>query len=93
MDRGTTMTVVNISSNGLSCRAVCGGVCFLLAGCLTAPQRLLSGGPQGNDLYASIYTPVMDGSFAIRALEIDLAVNQDLLRREVAFPRGIVREP
>ena len=86
MGRGKTMTVINISSNSLSRRAACGGVCFLLAGCVTAPQSLLSGGPQGNDPYASIYGPVMDGSFAIPALELDLAANQDLLRREVAFP-------
>jgi lipoprotein-anchoring transpeptidase ErfK/SrfK len=58
----------------------------LLAGCVTAPQSLLSGGPQSSDPYASIYGPVMDGSFAIPALEIDLAAYQDLLRREVAFP-------
>lgn len=86
MGRGKTMTVVDISSNGLSRRAVCAGVCFLLAGCVTAPQGLLSGGPQRNDPYASIYGPVIDSSFAIPALEIDLAANQDLLRREVAFP-------
>jgi lipoprotein-anchoring transpeptidase ErfK/SrfK len=86
MGCGKTMTVVNVSSNGLSRRAVCSGICFSLAGCVTAPQNLLSGSPQGNDPYASIYGPVMDGSFAIPALEIDFAANQDLLRREVAFP-------
>lgn len=87
MGCGKTMAVINISRNGLSRRAVCGGVCCLLAGCVTAPHSLLSGGPQGNDPYASIYGSVMDGSFAIPALEIDLVANQDLLRREVAFPK------
>lgn len=86
MGRSKTMTIANISGGGLSRRVVCGGVCGLLAGCVTAPQNLLSGGPQANDPYASIYGPVMDGSYAIPALEIDLAANQDLLRREVAFP-------
>lgn len=80
------MIVANISNSASSRRAVCGGICCLLAGCVTAPQSLLSGGPQGGDRYASIYGPVMDGSFAVPALEMDLATNQDLLRREVAFP-------
>jgi len=83
---GKTMIVANISNSALSRRAVCGGVCYLLAGCVTAPQTLLSSGPHGNDPYSSIYGPVMDGSFAIPALEIDLAANRDLLRREVVFP-------
>ncbi|MGZ9125912.1 MAG: L,D-transpeptidase [Candidatus Binatia bacterium] len=61
-------------------------MCFFLAGCVTAPQSRLSGDPWRNDPYASIYGAVMDGSFAIPALEIDLAANQDLLRRAVAFP-------
>lgn len=40
---------------------------------------------QGNDPYASIYGPVMDGSFAIPALEIDLVANQEAgARRESA---------
>lgn len=86
MGRGKTMTFTNMPSSSLSRRAVCGGVCLLLAGCVTAPQSLLSGGPQGGDRYASIYGPVMDGSFAVPALETDLVTNQDLLRREVAFP-------
>lgn len=83
---GQTMIVANISNSAPSRRAVCGGICCLLAGCVTAPQSLLSGGPQGGDRYASIYGPVMDGSFAVPALEMDLVTNQDLLRREVAFP-------
>ena len=58
----------------------------MLAGCATGQQGLLSGDTQGNDPYASMYGPIMDGSFAIPALEIDLAANQDLLRREIAFP-------
>ena len=79
------MIVANISSHRLSRRAVCGGVCFLLAGCVTAPQRPFSSVQQGIDPYASIYGPVMDGSVAIPALELDVVANQDLLRREVAF--------
>ena len=79
------MIVANISSHRLSRRAVCGGVCFLLAGCVTAPQRPFSSVQQDIDPYASIYGPVMDGSVAIPALELDVVANQDLLRREVAF--------
>lgn len=82
---GKPMIVANIFNSAPSRRAVCGGVCYLLAGCVTAPQSPLSGGPPGNDRYASIYGPVMDGSVAIPALEIDLATNQDLLRRDVTF--------
>jgi len=80
------MIVAKVSSNGLSRRAVCGGICLLLAGCSTAPLSPISGVQQGADPYASIYGPVMDGSHAIPALELDLAANQDLLRQEVTFP-------
>jgi lipoprotein-anchoring transpeptidase ErfK/SrfK len=78
------MFVVRVPSNGLSRRAVCGGVGLLLAGCATAPQSFLSGIPQADDSshYASIYGATVDGSHAIPALELDL-VDHDLLRREV----------
>ena len=81
------MIVASVPSNGLSRRAVCGGVCLLLAGCVTTPQSLLSGTQQGNDpsRYASIYGATMDGSYAIPALELEL-VDHDLLRQEVTFP-------
>ena len=82
------MIVAKVPSNGLNRRAVCGGLCFTLAGCATAPQNLLSGVQRDEDAfqYASIYGPVADGSYAIPALELDLAANQELLRREMAFP-------
>lgn len=80
------MFVASVPSNGLSRRAVCGGICVLLAGCATAPQSLLSGAPAWTDPYASIYGPVTDGSNTVPALELDLAAHQDLLRQEVAFP-------
>jgi len=76
------MTMIVVSSNGLSRRSFFGGICLLLGGCATAPQSYLSG---SNDLYPSIYGPVMDGSNAIPALELDLTANRDLLRQEVAF--------
>jgi lipoprotein-anchoring transpeptidase ErfK/SrfK len=80
------MSVAKVPSNGLSRRTVSGGIGLLVAGCMTTPQRPLSGVPQGVDPYASIYGPVMDGPYAIPALELDLAANYDLLRREVTFP-------
>ena len=76
------MTMIIVSSNGLSRRSFCGGICFLLAGCATAPQSYFSG---SNDPYASIYGPVTDGPYIIPALELDLTANRDLLRQEVAF--------
>lgn len=81
------MTIAELPSNGLSRRAIVGGICCVLAGCTTAQQGpfLFSGSQQG-DPYASIYGPVTDGSNAIPALELDLAANHDLLRQEVAFP-------
>ena len=81
------MIVVSVPSNGLSRRAVCGGVCLLLAGCVTAPQGLWSGVQRGNvsSPDTSIYGPITDGSHAIPALDLDL-VDRDLLRREVTFP-------
>lgn len=78
------MIVSKTPGNGLSRRAVCCGICLLLAGCATAPQSPLSGGQQGSDAYASIYGPIMDGSNEIPALELD-QVDHDLLRREVTF--------
>jgi lipoprotein-anchoring transpeptidase ErfK/SrfK len=81
------MFVASVPSNGLSRRAVCGGVCLLLAGCVTAPQGRLSGIQQGADSsqYASIYGATVDGSHAIPALELE-QVDRDLLRQEVTFP-------
>lgn len=79
------MIVSKAPGNGLSRRAVCGGIFLLLAGCATAPQSPLSGAQQGSDPYASIYGPSMDGSNEIPALELDL-VDHALLRQEVAFP-------
>lgn len=79
------MTVERVPSNGLSRRAVCGGICVLLAGCASAPQGLFSGAPPGVDRYASVYGPIMDGSTAIPALDLDLAANADLLRQDVPF--------
>lgn len=59
----------------------------MLAGCTTAPQNLFSSVQPREDpsADASIYGPVMDGSRAIPALELE-QVDHDLLRREVAFP-------
>ena len=79
------MTVSSVPSDGLSRRAVCGGICLLLSGCMTAPQYSLSGYQPGIDAYASIYGPVVDGVHEIPALDLD-QVDHDLLRREVAFP-------
>lgn len=79
------MMISKVSSNGFSRRAVVGGICCVLAGCRTALQSPLSA-VQQDDRYASIYGPVMDGSNAIPALELDLAANYDLLRQEVTFP-------
>ena len=79
------MTVESVPSNGLSRRVVCGGICVLLAGCTSAPQGLFSGAPPGIDPNASVYGPIMDGSTAIPALDLDLAANADLLRQDVAF--------
>lgn len=79
------MLLAKVPSNGLSRRTVCGGICLLLAGCVTEPQNPLSGAQQSIDPYASIYGPIMDGSYAIPGLELD-QVDQDLLRREVTFP-------
>jgi lipoprotein-anchoring transpeptidase ErfK/SrfK len=84
------MIVAKVSSNGLSRRAVCGGICLLLAGCSTGPLSPLSSVQQGADPYASIYGPIMDGSRAVPALDLDVVANQDLLRQEVAF-RGQYR--
>jgi lipoprotein-anchoring transpeptidase ErfK/SrfK len=81
-----TMMVAKVISNGLSRRTFCGGICLVFAGCVTAPQSPSSGVQQGIDSYASIYGSVMDGSYAIPALELDLVANHDLLRQEVAFP-------
>lgn len=72
-----------VPSNSLSRRGVCGGLCLLLAGCVTAPQGYLSGAV---DPYASIYGPVVDGSYVIPALDFDLVANRELLRQEVTFP-------
>jgi lipoprotein-anchoring transpeptidase ErfK/SrfK len=77
--------MIVVPSNGLSRRAVCGGICVLLTGCTTAPQSLFSGAPSGADRYASVYGPIMDGSYAIPALDLDLAANSDLLRQDVPF--------
>lgn len=79
------MIVARVPSNGLSRRVVCGGICSLLAGCTNAPQSLFSGAPPGIDRYASVYGPIMDGSYAIPALDLDLAANSDLLRQDVPF--------
>jgi len=79
------MMIAKVPSNGLSRRAVVGGICCVLAGCTTTLQSPFSGVQRG-DPYASIYGPVMDGSNAIPALELDLAANYDLLRQEVTFP-------
>jgi lipoprotein-anchoring transpeptidase ErfK/SrfK len=80
------MFIVNVPSNGLSRRVVCGGICFLLASCVTSGQTYLSGGQQNNDSDAATYGPVIDGLYAIPALDLDLAENRDLLRQVVAFP-------
>jgi lipoprotein-anchoring transpeptidase ErfK/SrfK len=80
------MSVAKVSSNGLSRRAVCGGLSLLFAGCVTAPQGSPPVVRQDIDPYPSIYGPIMDGSYAIPALELDLAANRDLLRHEVPFP-------
>jgi lipoprotein-anchoring transpeptidase ErfK/SrfK len=80
------MIVAKVPSNGLSRRAVVCGISLLLAGCKTTPQSSFSGVQQGIEPLASIYGPVLDGSYAIPALELDLAANYDLLRREGTFP-------
>jgi len=79
------MIIARVSSNVLSRRAVCGGICVLLAGCTNAPQSLFSGAPRGIDRYAAVYGPIMDGSYAIPALDLDVTANTDLLRQDVAF--------
>ncbi len=79
------MLLAKVPSIRLSRRAVCCGLCLLLAGCATAAQSPLSGGQQGSDRYALIYGSTMDGSNEIPALELG-QVDGDLLRREVAFP-------
>jgi lipoprotein-anchoring transpeptidase ErfK/SrfK len=77
------MLVVSVSRSVLSRRAVCAGICLLLTGCTTTPQRFNSGIQQ--DPYALIYGPTKDGSYDIPALDL-ARVDGDLLRREVAFP-------
>jgi lipoprotein-anchoring transpeptidase ErfK/SrfK len=79
------MIGARVPSNGLSRRVVCGGICVLLAGCASAPPGLFSGAPPGIDRYAAVYGPIMDGSTAIPALDLDLAANADLLRQDVPF--------
>jgi lipoprotein-anchoring transpeptidase ErfK/SrfK len=79
------MNISRVPSGGLSRRTVCGGICLLLSGCMTAPQGPLSGYQPGIDPYASIYGPVVDGMHDIPALELD-QIDRDLLRREVTFP-------
>jgi len=79
------MIVASVPSNGLNRRVVCGGICVLLAGCSSAPQSLFSGAPSDIDRYAAVYGPIMDGSTAIPALDLDLAANPDLLRQDVPF--------
>jgi lipoprotein-anchoring transpeptidase ErfK/SrfK len=74
-----------VPSGGLSRRTVCGGMCLLLSGCMTAPQGPLSVYQQGIDPYASIYGPIADGAYDIPALDLD-QVDPDLLRREATFP-------
>jgi len=79
------MFISKVPSCGLSRRTVCGGICLLLSGCMTAPQGPLSGYQQGLDPYPSIYGPIVDGVYDIPALKLDQA-DHDLLRREVTFP-------
>ena len=79
------MTMYQVPPGGLSRRTVCGGMCLLLSGCMTAPQGPLSGYQQGIDPYASIYGPTVDGGHDIPALELD-QIDRDLLRREVTVP-------
>ncbi len=79
------MNISAVPSDGLSRRTVCGGICLLLSGCMTASQGPLSGYQQDIDPYASMYGPVADGVHDIPALDLD-QVDRDLLRREVPFP-------
>ncbi len=79
------MNISRVASDGLSRRTVCGGICLLLSGCMTASQGPLSGDQQAIDPYSSIYGPVADGVHDIPALDLD-QVDRDLLRREVTFP-------
>jgi lipoprotein-anchoring transpeptidase ErfK/SrfK len=61
-------------------------MCFVVAGCATTPRILFPDSQQDVDPYTSVYGQVEDGLHVIPALELDLAANRDLLRREVAFP-------
>ena len=79
------MIIFKRPSDGLSRRTVCGGICLLLSGCMTASQGPLSGYQQAIDPYASMYGPIADGVHDIPALDLD-QVDRDLLRREVTFP-------
>ena len=78
------MIISKVPSGGLSRRTVCGGMCLLLSGCMTAPQGPLSAYQQGIDPYASIYGPFADGVYDIPALDLD-QVDHDSLRREATF--------
>jgi len=79
------MIIFKRPSDGLSRRTVCGGICLLLSGCMTASQGPLSDYQQAIDPYASMYGPIADGVHDIPALDLD-QVDRDLLRREVPFP-------